>query len=204
MSTTQWIISVVVALIGGGAMGAVITAVVTNYRNRRQPVAYNLEIIEAFKENPEFPLLEANLSSGPVDEIGIKHILPIRHLSVARLTLINRGNQDIEAFRFGVTLKDTNQAVDIKVITPDRHHVVEILTPVSPDNPLKELDFVLKPFNRRNKYRIDIYFIYDDVPGAIKLSSPHSTIFVDFGEPNAVNYAIGGKRTYVRIPHDNS
>jgi hypothetical protein len=46
MTETQWIITAIASFLGGRAMGAIINAVVSNYRNRQQPVPYTLEIID--------------------------------------------------------------------------------------------------------------------------------------------------------------
>lgn len=173
MTTGQWILSVIVALIGGGAMGAVITAFVTRYRNRRQPIAYKMEIIEIFKQNPEFISLQAVLMEGD------KPKFTADNFSIARITLTNEGNQDIEQFSFGVTLKGTNKAIDIKRETPDRHHEIQVLNPVGLSTPATELDFNLMPFNRGDKYILSVYFTYIDSSSPIELSSSHSTKFVE-------------------------
>jgi hypothetical protein len=173
MTTTQWVISVAVALIGGGAMGAVITSFVTRYRNKRQPIAYKLETIEVFKKNPDLPSLQAVLMEGDNPKFTAEN------LSIARITLINKGNQDMEKFNFGVTLKGTSKAIDIKRETPDRHHEMKCLTGVGLKTPASEIDFILEPFNRGEEYKLNIHFIYVDTPGSILVSSPHSTLFID-------------------------
>lgn len=175
-SSINWTLTaqIAAALLGGGAMGAIITATITYYRNRRQPVSYKKEVIEVFKKNPDYDSLQALLMvgsnpSGPG--------FPVDNYSVARFTLTNKGNQDIGEFEFGVTLEGSNEAVDIKVGAPDRHHVMKVLTSVSLATPTKELDFILQPFNRGDTYSFNVYFTYKDSAGQIHLSSPHSTKF---------------------------
>jgi len=48
--------------------------------------------------------------------------------------------------------------------------VVEDETP----DPVKAIDFTTEPFDRGDKYIVDIYFTYEKSPGRIGLSSPHS------------------------------
>jgi hypothetical protein len=57
MTTDKWL-PIVAALVGGGAMGAVITAVVTSFRNRIQPVDYRIEVS---------PVLQPGSSRSDVD-----------------------------------------------------------------------------------------------------------------------------------------
>jgi hypothetical protein len=178
MTESQWII-LVASFFTGGAAGAIITAAVTKYKNRRQPVGYIKETIEIFKKNLELPSLQAILMIG---ESGGGPGIAFENLSVARITVINKGNEDIEEFKFGITLTGENKAVDLKWETPDRHHVLTLLTPVGlSTTPRKELDFTLKPFNRGEPYIVNVYYTYTDVPGSIKLSSSHSTQFIEMG-----------------------
>lgn len=177
MTESQWII-LFASFFTGGAFGAVITAVVTKYRNRRQPVGYEMEVIKVFQKNPDYPSLHAVLMVGG-NPNGPGYA--VDNLAIARITLINKGNQDIELFNFGVTLEGTDEAVDIRMETPDRHHVMKSLTEVGFDNRKKELDFTCQPFNRGEPYISSIYFTYCESPGLIQLSSPHSTKFVEIG-----------------------
>ncbi len=181
MSTTQWIIGLVVVLVAGGAMGALITAVLTKYRNRRQPVTYTKEVIEIFKKNPEYPLLQASVELAG-EEAGLSH--EINNLSVARITIKNTGNDDIARFDFGATFKGTDRAIDVKVDTPDRHHKIDVLTKVNAMEPKEEVDFALQPFNRGDEYKLSIFFNYVDLPQPITVSTAHSTKFVETNGSN--------------------
>jgi hypothetical protein len=181
MTTTQWVIGLIAALIGGGAMGAVITALVTRHRNRRQPIGYSKDIINAFKHEPEFSSLQIVLMENDNPQILAKS------LSIARFTFINKGNQDMEQFNFGITLGGTSIAVQTKEETPDRHHIFRVLKGASVINPTNELDFELQPFNRGEKYSLSVYFTYNDSPGPVDISTHHSTTFVELGTPGELS-----------------
>ena len=58
------VIAIIGSLLGGGAVGAIITLLVSRYRSRRQPVGYSIEIIEVFKQHPDFPSLQAFIDIG--------------------------------------------------------------------------------------------------------------------------------------------
>lgn len=180
-SATQiplWI-PVVASLIGGGAMGAVITALITWYRNRRQPVGYEVEMIHIFRRGKNFPRLARLVVA---DHTGQEQT--VDNLSLARIKLTNRGNQDIKEFTFGVTMEGNYRVVDLRMKEPDRHHVMKITIP-NVNEPIVNPDFTLEPFNRGDAYSADIYFSYDEAPGPIKFSSPHPTRFVE--SSSAVN-----------------
>lgn len=154
-------------------MGSIITGVVGKYRNRQQPVGYEMEIIDVIKKNADFPSLQAMIMVGDDSGPG----LGIHNLFMARITIINKGNQDIPEFRFGITLHGENAAIDIKTDAPDRHHVLEILTPVSLMERRKEIDLLAKPFNRNDVYTTRINFTYKEEPGLITLGTEYPVRF---------------------------
>ena len=188
MQTTQpgfpWLAVIAIAgsLLGGGMMGSIITLLVTNYRNRRQPIGYSIETIDVFKQNPEFPSMRAFLDVGEDPETGVDHAHAVlANFSIVRVKVVNKGNQDIAVFKMGITLEEDTDAFDIKVETLDRHHVGEILTPINIADTKNELDFSLQPFNRTDLYTMSVYVMYKERVGPIKLSSAHSTRFVEIG-----------------------
>ena len=171
---SPWVQLVVTGLTGG-AMGAVITLVATRIRNRKQPISFETELVELIKKNSDFPSLRALIMKGDDSGPG----LAINNLSLARIKIVNKGNQDMSEFAFGVTLADTSMAVDVTVETPDRHHKLEILTPVGLTSPKQEIDFIAKPFNRDSAYTIKINFTYIEEPGVITLGSESPVRFVE-------------------------
>ena len=77
------------SLLGGGAVGAIITAVVTKYRGKRQPVSYKREQIEVFKHNPDTPFLQAALTLTTEEKDGVHTSVPIKNLSIEQITVRN-------------------------------------------------------------------------------------------------------------------
>lgn len=181
MTLAQWI-ALIGALVGGGAMGAIINAWVTRHRNKQQPVGYSKEIIHIIRKNQDFPkFAKLILTEHP---LGMGEERSVDNLSLARITVTNKGNQDIEKYIFGVTMEGNNKVVDVRMHQPDRHHVMKItfnenLELDKEPIPITKPDFTLEPFNRGDSYKVDLYFTYDESPGEVKLSSPHSTQFVE-------------------------
>jgi hypothetical protein len=174
--------AITASLIGGGAVGAAITALVTKYRNKRQPVTFNRERIEVFKYNPDTPFLQAALTLTTEEVNGIHSSVPIKNLSIEQLTLVNTGNADISEFKFGITLQSDNEVIKVQPETSDRHHAVIMQQEVSLERPQNAVDFVLRPFNRGDEYKFTIHFIYGKSPRPIRLSSPHSTKLIEAKE----------------------
>jgi hypothetical protein len=116
MQDYQWV-PWVVGMLSGGAMGAIITAVVTNYRNRIQPIGHRVEVIQFFKDNIGLSSLRAQLtlSDGRTSLITST-------IYIARVTIMNKGNQDISDFTFGMTLSGEDKVVHVQTEAPDRHH----------------------------------------------------------------------------------
>jgi hypothetical protein len=181
----NWI-PIIATLLGGGAMGALITLIATRFRNRRQPVVYKTEVIDIFKKISETQSFRAFLSRDN-DELGVGDAIGVDNYSVARITLINKGNQDLAEFKFGITLKGTGEAIDVKTESPDRHHILTLLTPVDLLEPLKELDFIAQPFNRGEPYIVNVYFTYAETANEVQLSSPHSTRFIEAGSVDEIS-----------------
>ena len=99
MTTTQWVIGLGVTLIAGGAMGALISAYVSYKRNKRQPVVYTMEIIDIFRKGTNFPrLAKLMVTEHP---LGFGEERSVDNLSLARIKVTNKGNQDIKEFTFG-------------------------------------------------------------------------------------------------------
>lgn len=169
-----WLQLVATALTGG-AMGAIITLIATKIRNRKQPIGVETELVELIKKNSDFPSLRALIMKGDDSGPG----LAINNLSLVRIKIVNKGNQDMSEFAFGVTLADASMAVDVTVETPDRHHKLEILTPVGLTTPKQEIDFIAKPFNRDSTYTIKINFTYIEEPSVITLGSELPVRFVE-------------------------
>lgn len=175
MSTTQWIITTIVALMGGGAMGALINNWFISRRSKRQPIHYGIKTIDIIKRHQNFSSMQAVLTAG--NDFGPGRA--VNNLSVATITLKNKGNEDLERFDFGLTLEETSKAIDVKFENPDRHHKVELLTPVSLLEPKQEIDFSLRPFHRRDVYNVSVLFTYEDSPGGVFISTPQSQRLVE-------------------------
>jgi hypothetical protein len=182
MTDLQWI-QIAVALLGGGAMGAIITALITNHRNKIQPVGYRKEIIQVFRETSGLSGLQAKLKVYD----GLTNY-DFDNLFICRFIILNKGNADIQEFKFGITLLDGDVAIYCESKSDDRHHKVEQLINLELNNPSSELDFTLKPFNRKDIYSFNLFIVIPkdkQEPSEIKLSSQHSVKFISlptFGE----------------------
>ena len=176
MGEINWV-QIVAGLVGGGAIGAVITAILSSYRGRRQPVGSRIDILPDFPQTPSDPPLQA--------KIVITHnnqTTTFENLFLAEIQVVNRGNKDLDEFQFGTTLVDNDRCIYVEAVPPDRHHQVSQRTTVSPQSPQKDIDLVLQPFNRGDSYLFKLYLVIPEgqnEPGEIKLGSPSPIKFVE-------------------------
>jgi hypothetical protein len=173
----QWIqnhialIAVVGSLIGGGSMGAIITALVNYNRNKRQPISfYPPSFVEIRPEDFE------GMPNSDTHKNEFFSLAKGGRLFTGALYLANTGNLDIPRFHFGVTLS-SGRVVLIAPYTLDRHHSVKHQP--QGDDALSQVDFILEPFNREEVCFINFVVAtpLGEVPGAVEVSSPHPTQF---------------------------
>jgi len=171
MADPEWT-QIGASLIGGGAAGACITALVSAYRNRRQPVGHSIQEVPVFRHTLGDSSLQAKItvSDGTND-------FQFDNLFLLDVRIVNRGNRDMAQFPFGVTLSEDNKAIHVESVTPDRHHAVIERSDVTPAAPKGEVDFALQPFNRADTYLLKLYVVLPDGrerPGPIAISSPEA------------------------------
>lgn len=176
MTDTNWII-IGASLIGGGAAGAVITAIGSVVRNRKQAIAYRTEVDPLFKGGMFPSGMRASLTLfSPTG--GYAQEIP--NLFVANIEVMNRGNKDYDSFKLGFTLSNGDSAVHCAVNSSDRHRQAQIVTTLGPGTPVNEIDFLLVPFNRQDQYKFTLYVVTQygaERPGEIRLGSTEPVIF---------------------------
>ena len=99
------------------------------------------------------------LSILTIDEIKVTIVLTHQqedkqfdNLYAATIDIENLTNNDYKEFEFGVDFTGGDKAIYAACTGKDRLH--KIIPRIAPEisNPLETIDFVCKPFNRRNKY----------------------------------------------------
>lgn len=170
----EWI-KIGAGVLSGGLAGAVLTNVITAYRNRIQPVGKRIDVTSLF--SPRFT--GSTLSPSITVTSGVT-TYQFNNLHVAEVQVINRGSRDVANFSFGLTLSQGDEVVHIDPTVPDRHHAVALTTPVSPATKTAKPDFTLTPFNRGDAYMLKIFIVAaGHAPGPITLSSSEPIRFVD-------------------------
>jgi hypothetical protein len=164
-----------VSFLSEGFLGSVLTNAVTVFRNRVQPVRYRIKTTPLFTEGVQSTTIEAKVT---LMEAGKDYRFD--NLFLSELTVTNTGNQNIKEFTVGITMDDSAQMVHVSCDPPDRHHGATVVNAPSPAQPRKDVDYVLKPFNRRDPYsfRILSTCFQDEEPGKIMLSSSEAVRFV--------------------------
>jgi len=174
MSDIQWF-PAVLGLLGGGAVGAMITAFVTTHRGRIQPVRYHLELKELF----------AGVAPGPSTSVQVMlsdrgAVYAFSDLQQVSLEITNGGNVDRANFKFSLSFPEGTKIVFVEANDADRNHKFITKPEISPGKPVDVLDFEIEPFNRRDIYQVAAYVTEASELNTqdIKLTSPAPVLFV--------------------------
>lgn len=184
----SWWIGEGVTLLAGGTTGAIITAAVSYHKRRKQPIAYRMDIVPVFKGGmfSGSEILATLTLSSPL-RAGYFQNVP--NLSVVNIEISNPGNIDYSEFKWGITLSEGDVALHCTANPPDRFHQAHIVSQVGPSTPAAHLDFVLKPFNRRDKYTLTAYVAAlngAEEPGKIEIGSEAPVVFRDIAVSSEV------------------
>lgn len=193
MTEKEWI-QIGIALIAGGAMGAILKAVFDVYQKRIQPVGYRIQFTKIFRETIGISSLKAELKM--TDGLETRHF---QNLFVAEIILRNKGNTHIDEFNFGITLGEGDVAIYTQSENQDRHHTLTQVSQVALGSTAKEIDFVCKPFNRKDTYSFKVFISIpsnEKEPKDILLSSSYPVKFVDLDTYE--NFAISIINTLAR------
>jgi len=163
-------------------MGALITAAVTSFRNRLQPVGRLIEVSQVFSHRIGGEDLHPTLT---VTEREKQYSFD--NLYLARIQLANLANCDFKTFSFGITLPTTQKIVLAYSRNSDRHHKLTLENSPSPENPLSELDGACTPLNRKDIYFLDLYINCEvDAFPEVLLSSHEPIRFVEIPTASAI------------------
>ncbi len=146
------LVKISASLLGGGAIGAIITAIITNHRNRIQPIGKDVNIETVFSPGKIFKDHLTKITFSGVDDN-----YHFDNLYLVRIEMINEGNKDYPEFNFGITLPDYAKAINIKSSGEDRHHTISVSQNIDFSSPTRIIDCNLTPFNRKDIYNISLF-----------------------------------------------
>lgn len=175
MTQAQWII-LIAGLLGGGAAGAIINNIWSNYRSRIQPIGIRKEIIPFVNQQIQGAAMKAEI----LLTMNGKH-RSYESLTLGRVTLKNTSNKDYEEFKFGITVSGLDLAVSVQPKTPDRYHEMTYTPDINLDSLHNEIDFTLKPFNRNDVYSVVLYILPIEESAVVDMSlvTKHPVRFVE-------------------------
>lgn len=153
MDKIEYWIPIIVSFLGGGFLGSVLTNYLNYKRSRTQPIGKHVEVKQFFNSKIN------SLLPTQITLTGTTREYKFDNLYILTIELINTGENDYNEFEMGFTLSSDLVAIDIKEKTPDRHHVINYSVKPSLENQVSHSDFSLCPFNRPDKYVIDIFVV---------------------------------------------
>jgi hypothetical protein len=175
--TQKELIQIGVALIAGGAMGSILKALFDIYQRRIQTIIYEMHVQTKSRIDDEQTRLETFFNIPGEDESR-----RFERYYVVAIVLRNTTNTHFDNFNFGVTLSGEDVAFKVDAISPDRHHSLLSYPLVNLNSANNRIDFVCKPFNRRDRYLLKFYISVapsKDGIGNVRLSSSLPVKFVD-------------------------
>jgi len=143
MPEINWL-QVAAGVVSGGAVGSLITNVVTVVRARRQPIGRRIEVLPVFHKNGHSSGLSAKIAVA--DSQGT---VTFDNLFIAEIQMVNKGNVDLTEFEFGATFREGDTCVHVEVKSPDRHHLAIARIDARPRSPQGALDFQLRAYPSR-------------------------------------------------------
>lgn len=154
---TDWlkfVIPVLVSLLGGGAVGAVLTNWFTNRRNKIPAIgilqSINCVFAPAISIKPKITF-SANGSE-----------FHFENLYIIEIEIQNDGNSDYAEFDLKVTLSSFAKIVYVDCKGQDTSHDITLKNKIDFSSPSTYADFSLNPFNRKNIYYISAYATCDE------------------------------------------
>ena len=153
MDNINWI-HIAIALISGGAMGAILNQLFYWRRSRIQPIGKNVELKPFFLPNKDEKSLNTKVT---IDE-GNNKKFEFENLWIATLLIANKGNKDFSEFNFGIDFKNEATVIRANSTNSNRHHQLIFKQEPKLNQGLKELDITIKPLNRNQVYELDFYF----------------------------------------------
>lgn len=164
-------------LIIGAIIGALLQTAIAASRAIKPIINTRVDVLAKFNPVFESSLLD---SYKIVVTDGAKEY-KYNSLGQVEILLNNKSTKDFPEFKVGVKLANDDLAIYAESQTDDRHHHLKLLTPVTLKEPQSEMDFLLQPFNRRDKYSLRLLIKVsqnNEVPGEISITSPEAVSFV--------------------------
>jgi len=146
----------VVAGLAGAVLGFLLKVWYDRRQGRKLPIRYSVDLDRIFSANPE---LQAQVTVHQ----GTKKF-SYDHLALVKVTITNRGNNDLDSFAFGLTVPDDHDIVVAQCEGADRHHVATFAATPLPALPIRNLDVTCVPFHRDDAYILKIYVRSETTP----------------------------------------
>ena len=178
MGEFHWftILIIAITVIGSAAAGALIQRAISAFRKRTQAIGRRVDIFPRFEDTAGTlrQSTDIKISDGTQEYSYAK-------LRLVQIQLTNQGDYNYDEFKFGISLSEGDVALYIESQVPNRHHQVEQLTPVTFREPKSEVDFILRPLNKKGTYSLRLLIVVPQESkelGEIQFSSPLDVEFV--------------------------
>jgi hypothetical protein len=159
--------TILVSLIGGGAMGAVLTNWFTNKRNKIPTIGIQQSISCVFA---------SEISVKPKITFTTEGVeFHFENLYIIETQIQNEGNNDYPDFDLKLTLSPFAKLVYVDCKSQDASHEITLKEKIEFASPSMIADLSLNPFNRKNTFHITGYATCEDNKGLTKKDIKYSS-----------------------------
>ncbi|MCX6180253.1 MAG: hypothetical protein NT163_12985 [Chlorobiales bacterium] len=142
----------VATLFTGAVAAKFLDILYQKYINRPQGVGVNIDA------NPVLPILPTNNISMNIAFKQNTTVLDFDNLYAATVDIENLTDKDYDCFQFGVDFSGGDKVIYAEGTGKDRYQNISSVNNYDISNPIDKIDFVCKPFNKRDKYKVTVFF----------------------------------------------
>jgi len=173
--TWDWI-KTLLSLLGGGLTGSILTNLINRSSTKIQSVNLRKRI-SYFDMNDISSVYSAKIVITNNAENNISHSVAI--LGIMELEFINISHKDFTSLKIRISINKNHKIIGAQYKGDDDFHVISIVNPNNQN--LNFMDFIMEPFNRKDKYSITLFIDSANqyVLGDMSLSKELPIKFVD-------------------------
>lgn len=144
-------------IIFGGVAGSILTIIFNLWRNRIPKIKAYSEIESLYEKRIEIGDYDIYLAMD--NKESEKDFFVFENAFIFRAVLKNTSSKPFPEFKFSITFPENMNPIVAKGSGRDKLHVIKQLNQLDPDgNTVKDVDFLLEPFNRNDTYVVQVVY----------------------------------------------
>ncbi len=141
----------------GGFAGSILTIVFNLWRNRIPKIKVYSEIESLYEKKNKIGDYDIYLVMN--NKENVEDCTVIENAFIFRAVLKNTSSKPFPKFSFSITFPENMNPIIAKGNGSDKLHVVKQLNQLDPDDDaIRDVDFLLEPFNRNDTYEVQVVY----------------------------------------------